>query len=85
MEPDPPGIIVPVNIHRDEFDMVDRVHQVAKDIFEACGAVDDFCHQTGLVFGGTNRIILTVHGWEAIRDYCTPRFLAAFDEYMTGS
>lgn len=66
----------------DVLDTADRIHQVAKDIFEACGAVDDFCHQTGLVFGGTNRIILTVHGWVADRDYCTPQFLAAFDEYM---
>jgi hypothetical protein len=56
------------------------VYEMAQEIFEACNAGNDFCHQTGLVFGGTNRIKLTTRGWVADRSYCTPQFLAAFDK-----
>ena len=58
------------------------VHSVAEQIFDECGAADDFGHQTGLVFGGTNRIVLTSLGWRADRSVCTPGFLEAFDKYM---
>jgi len=50
----------------------------AATIFARCGAGDDFCHQTGLVFGGTNRIKLTPLGWVADESYCTERFLRQF-------
>ena len=55
------------------------VYEKAQEIFEACDAGNDFCHQTGLVFGGTNRIKLTKSGWVADSSYCTERFLDAFD------
>ncbi len=57
-----------------------RVYGQAQEIFAACDAVDDFCHQTGLVFGGTNRIRLTMTGWVADPAYCTEKFLAKFEE-----
>lgn len=64
-----------------EFEMMGiQVYEMAKEIFDACGAEDDFCHQTGLVFGGTNRIKLTMRGWVAVESHCTARFLAAFKE-----
>lgn len=55
---------------------------IAEVIFKACGYPKDFCHQTGTVFGGWNRIWLTSHGWVADRTSCTPEFLAKFDAYM---
>ena len=56
-----------------------QVYEQAQEIFAACGAADDFCHQTGLVFGGTNRIKLTKRGWIAESSHCTEKFLDAFD------
>ncbi len=55
------------------------VYETAQEIFEDCGAADDFCHQTGLVFGGHNRIKLTARGWVAEESHCTEKFLDAFD------
>ena len=54
------------------------VFEHAADIFNTCGASDDFCRQTGLVFGGTNRVILSSQGWYADPLYCTERFMAEF-------
>ena len=66
-------------------DMIDEmglgVYETAQEIFEACDAGNDFCHQTGLVFGGTNRIKLTTRGWVAEESHCTEKFLAAFKEH----
>jgi len=63
-------------------DMGVEVYETAQEIFEACGVPDDFCHQTGLVFGGTNRIKLTRSGWVAEHEYCTEEFLDAFDRVV---
>ena len=66
-------------------DLGEEVYAIAATIFENCGAADDFCHQSGLVFGGTNRIKLTIYGWRADESYCTKRFLAEFNRrYETG-
>lgn len=66
--------------NRYEFEAIGiAVYETAKEIFEDCGAADDFCHQTGLVFGGTNRIKLTARGWQAEESHCTEKFLDAFD------
>jgi len=56
-----------------------RIFDMAEQIFKWCGAEDDFCHQTGLVFGGTNRIMLTYRGWEMDRSYCSEKFIEAFE------
>jgi len=56
-----------------------EVYETAQRIFEACDAGNDFCHQTGLVFGGTNRIRLTTAGWIAEASHCTENFLNKFD------
>jgi hypothetical protein len=63
----------------DLLDLGCRVLDMAEQIFKWCGAENDFCHQTGLVFGGTNRIILTHRGWEMDRSYCTEKFIEAFE------
>jgi len=55
------------------------VYEQAQGIFYDCKASNDFCHQTELVFGGTNRIKLTAGGWIALTSYCTPQFLAHFN------
>ncbi len=64
-------------------DLIDEmgigVYETAQEIFEACGVPHDFCHQTGLVFGSTNRIKLTRCGWIAESSHCTEEFLDAFD------
>lgn len=66
--------------NRYEFEAIGiAVYEKAKEIFEDCGAADDFCHQTGLVFGGTNRIKLTARGWQAEESHCTEKFLDSFD------
>ena len=57
----------------------DAVYELAQEIFDNCGATDDICIQHGTVFGGTNRLILTVRGWCPDRSYCTEAFLANFD------
>lgn len=54
------------------------VYEMAQEIFIKCHAKDDFCHQTGLVFGGTNRITLTKRGWEADQGLCTLDFYSRF-------
>ncbi len=59
-----------------------EVYEQAQEIFEACDAGNDFCHQTGLVFGGWNRIKLTPQGWRAFRSDCTEQFLDKFDRYQ---
>lgn len=65
---------------QDKFEEIGiEVWETAQEIFEACDAADDFCHQTGLVFGGTNRIKLTTRGWVAEESHCTEEFLTAFD------
>ena len=55
------------------------VYEQAQEIFKACGVPHDFCHQTGLVFGSTNRIKLTIRGWDVESSHCTEEFLDAFD------
>jgi hypothetical protein len=62
-----------------------HVQEIALYIFQACGAEDDYCHQTGLVFGGTNRIVLTSWGWRAHKSHCTERFLKEFTEKGFGA
>jgi hypothetical protein len=60
------------------------VCELAYTVFEICKAADDFCIQStsNLVFGGTNRIVWSArYGFLADRSYCTPRFLACFDEW----
>ena len=61
-----------------------EVEEIALCIFAACGAESDYCIQTGTVFGGTNRLILSTHGWRIDRGYCTPEFIAKFDAMMGG-
>ena len=61
-----------------------EVFEQAQEIFEACGAGNDFAYQSGLVFGGWNRIILTSQGWRADAAYCRPEFLQAFNEKYSG-
>ena len=56
------------------------VYEQAEQIFKSCGSGNDFCHQSGLTFGGTNRLTLTAGGWFADPAYCTARFLAAFNK-----
>ena len=74
---------MPVTITDDAiFEIGADVLDEASMIFDACDASDDFCHQGGLVFGGTNRVTLGVHGWFADPLYCTPRFLEAFRKLM---
>jgi hypothetical protein len=62
-----------------------EVYEQAQAIFADCKAENDFCHQTGLVFGGTNRIKLTSRGWIAEPEYCTPLFLMNFKRLMRQS
>ena len=62
------------------------VAEAAQEIFEKCGAADDFCVQAVgsgcAVFGGTNRVIFNpLSGFKADAGHCTARFLAAFDEH----
>jgi hypothetical protein len=59
-----------------------EVYEQAQEIFEACGVPDDFCHQIGLVFGGTNRIKLTRSGWVAEYSHCTEEFLDKFERIV---
>lgn len=54
------------------------VQEIAILIFHECGAESDYCHQTGLVFGSVNRIVLTARGWVAHKSHCTERFLNEF-------
>lgn len=61
------------------YDIGSEVFEMAEQIFIWCGAESDFCHQTGLVFGSTNRIILTQRGWQMDRSYCTPKFIENFE------
>jgi len=61
-------------------DIGERVCDMAREIFEFCGAADDYCHQGGLVFGGTNRIMLNKWGWTADKGLCTARFLDRFED-----
>jgi hypothetical protein len=63
---------------------------MAQDIFEECGAADDFCIQNisqfGCVtFGGWNRISLTSNGWSASEYHCSPSFIEAFKKKMDKS
>ena len=60
------------------------VADLAESIFAECGSRDDFGHQTGLVFGGLNRVILTARGFKMDRSYCSPRFKKRWDE-LNGS
>jgi hypothetical protein len=70
-------------ISRDQLeDIGGEVYETAEEIFEACDAADDFCHQTGLVFGGTNRIKLTRSGWVAEYSHCTEEFLTKFERIV---
>lgn len=69
--------------NQDEYEELGiAVYEKAQEIFEACGVPDDFSHQTGLVFGSTNRIKLTRSGWVADHSYCTEKFLDAFDRVV---
>lgn len=70
------------SVDKEVWEMAEGVFDAAEIIFGECGAANDFCHQTGVVFGGTNRIVLTTKGWRADRSYCTPEFLEKFDAYM---
>ena len=58
------------------------VYEHAQYIFEQCNAGDDFCHQTGLVFGGWNRIKLTARGWIEEESHCSEAFLQAFEKLV---
>ena len=62
------------------------VAEAAQEIFEKCGAADDFCVQAVgsgcAVFGGTNRVIFNpLSGFKADAGHCTARFLAAFADH----
>jgi len=56
----------------------EEVVMMARDIFQKCGAPDDFAIQGPTVFGSVNRIKLTAFGWKAMPNHCNPEFLAAF-------
>ena len=59
------------------------VKEMALQIFADCGAPGDFCVQdigASIVFGGTNRLILSEYGWRIDEAYCTPRFIERFKE-----
>jgi len=65
----------------EQLDLIDageEVQMIAQDIFEKCGAPDDFAVQGATVFGSINRIKLTAFGWRALPNHCNPEFLAAF-------
>ncbi|MDA8137015.1 MAG: hypothetical protein M0036_00055 [Desulfobacteraceae bacterium] len=64
---------------RELIDLGMAVYEAAKELFEACGAGEDFCVQhlsgTSAVFGGTNRVIWSpVAGFTLDASYCTERF-----------
>jgi len=59
------------------------VYMAAQEYFENC--LDDFCLQHPgdecIIFGGTNRLIWRAKtGFKADASYCTPEFLAHFEE-----
>ena len=60
------------------------VEDAAFEIFDKCGAADDFCTQdvgSVAVFGGTNRLIYSpVHGFRMDESYCTPTFRERFNK-----
>jgi hypothetical protein len=60
------------------------VVDAAKDIFQDCGALSDFCVQnvgpSSVVFGGVNRVIWTpLRGFRRNHVDCTERFATTFD------
>lgn len=61
-------------------DFLMELWEVAGNIFEDCGAAQDFCLQSAgnrIVFGGTNRLCFSARiGWHADEPYCTSRFLS---------
>ena len=59
-------------------------YELAEQIFGLCGAPNDFCHQSELTFGGTNRITLTQWGWQASESHCTAQFLSKFKYLQYG-
>lgn len=64
------------------FEIAEMVITAAQDLFEACGAKDDYCIQTigsVVVFGGTNRVLWRpTTGFRADPSACTPAFYAEF-------
>jgi hypothetical protein len=65
------------------------VAEAAQEIFEKCGAEDDYCIQTVgfdcVIFGGTNRVIFRpLSGFCLDPEYCTDRFTIAFYEHFRG-
>jgi hypothetical protein len=61
----------------------------SKEIFEKCGAKDDWCLQstddeTVWVFGGTNRVIYSVKLgiWKYDPSYCTPTFIENWQDWQ---
>jgi len=57
-------------------------YEIAEQIFQECNVPNDFSHQTGLVFGSTNRIKLTPRGWIADINYCTAAFIERFNDFQ---
>lgn len=59
----------------------DLVH----DIFCQLGFESDFAKQSDFCWGGTNRVLLNIRtGLWTDTPYCTPKFLAAFNEWKNG-
>ena len=58
-----------------------EIVEMAQELFNKCGSIDDFCWQSGLTFGGTNRVTLGINGWIASGSHCTERFLQEFDKH----
>jgi hypothetical protein len=52
------------------------VAEMAYSLFLDLGIKDDFCVQSGIVFGGWNRIIWTpMNGFVLDEPYCTPHVI----------
>ena len=64
------------------------VIEMAEYVFELSGSPEDFCVQAiggAVVFGKTNRLVLSAFGWNIDRAYCTDRFAEAFDKAFGGA
>ena len=62
------------------------VAEAASELFNDCGASDDFCIQhvgQRAVFGGRNRVIFDpIKGFFLDVNYCTDQFIAKFDRII---
>jgi hypothetical protein len=60
------------------------IEEVAYEIFCRCNAKHDYCVQAVgdcIVFGGTNRLILSLRsGWKIDEPYCSPQFIETWNE-----